>query len=103
METHCFLLARHRTLVATDPVSNDLFTVGRCNPGELVGIIDLLRQGPESAIARQPCRLLSLLGLLVDLIKDDQGLLNGLEQLQSPCEGLQFCSCAESTQPTPCK
>lgn len=90
IETHCFVLLEGTLrLLGTDPVSKDLFTVGRCNPGELVGVIDLLRQGAcESAIARQPCRLLSLpLSLLVNLINDDTDLLYSLEKLQSPCEG----------------
>jgi len=90
METHGFLLIEGTLrLLGLDPVLNDLFTVGRLNPGELVGVIDLLRQGPcEAAIARQPCRLLSLpLGLILELMHDDSGLQKGLIQLQSPCEG----------------
>ena len=62
METHAFLLLEGTLrLLGQDPVLNELFTVGRVQPGELVGVIDLLRQAPcEAAIARQPCRLLSL-------------------------------------------
>lgn len=91
METHAFLLLEGTLrLLGKDPVLNDLFTVGRVNPGNLVGVIDLLRQGPcEAAIARQPCRLLSLpLGLIVDLVQDDPELLRGLQSLESPCEGV---------------
>ena len=91
METHCFLLLEGTLrLLAEDPVSNDLFTVGRLESGTLVGVIDLLRQGAcEAAIARQPCQLLSLpLELLLDLMRDDAGLLQGLGQLTSPCEGV---------------
>ena len=52
-------------------------------------MIDLLRQACEAAIARQPCRLLSLpLGLIVDLVQDDPGLLKSLQSLRSPCEGV---------------
>ncbi|MDA7433319.1 ABC transporter transmembrane domain-containing protein [Synechococcus sp. AH-601-N10] len=91
METHGFLILEGTLrLLGQDPVNNDLFTVERLHPGELVGVIDLLRQGPcEAAIARQPCLLLSLpLGLLLDLMQDDEGLLNGLVELESPCEGV---------------
>ena len=90
MESHAFLLLDGALrLLAKDPFSDDLFTVGRVESGALVGVIDLLRQGPcEAAIARRPCRLLSLpLGLLLELLRDDPGLREGLSQLQSPCEG----------------
>ena len=95
METHAFLLLEGALrLLGQDPVINDLFTVGRVQPGELVGVIDLLRQAPcEAAIARQPCRLLSLpLELIVDLVQDDPGLLTSLQSLQSPCEGVAVLS-----------
>lgn len=90
MESHGFLLLDGALrLLSEDPFSRDLFTVGRLEAGELVGVVDLLRQGPcEAAIARRPCRLLSLpLGLLLELLRDDPGLRHGLGQLQSPCEG----------------
>ena len=95
METHGFLLLEGTLrLLGEDPVLKDLFTVGRVEPGELVGVIDLLRQAPcEAAIARQPCRLLSLpLKLIVDLVQDDPGLLQSLQTLHSPCEGTAVLS-----------
>ena len=47
METHAFLLLEGTLrLLGQDPVLNELFTVGRVQPGELVGVIDLLRQAP---------------------------------------------------------
>ena len=95
METHAFLLLEGTLrLLGQDPVLDDLFTVGRVHPGELVGVIDLLRQAPcETAIARQPCRLMSLpLELIVDLVKDDPGLLKSLQTLKSPCEGTAVLS-----------
>ena len=91
METHAFLLLEGTLrLLGQDPVLNELFTVGRVEPGELVGVIDLLRQAPcEAVIARQPCRLLSIpLELIADLIQNDPGLLRSLQTLQSPCEGV---------------
>jgi len=91
IETHCFLLLEGTLrLLATDPISKELFSVGRVEPGALVGVVDLLRQSAcEAMIARQPCRLLSLpLGLLLDLAQDDGGLLKGLTQLSSACEGV---------------
>lgn len=95
METHAFLVLEGALrLLGKDPVSNDLFTVGRVQAGDLVGVIDLLRQGPcEAAIARQHCRLLSLpLDLIVSLVVEDPGLLKGLEALRSPCEGIAVLS-----------
>ncbi len=95
MESHAFLLLDGALrLLAKDPFSHDLFTVGRLEAGELVGVVDLLRQGPcEAAIARRPSRLLSLpLGLLLELLRDDPGLRAGLEQLQSPCEAAAVLS-----------
>ena len=89
MESHAFLLLDGALrLLGQDPFSKELFTVGRLEAGALVGVVDLLRQGPcEAAIARRPCRLLSLpLGLLLELLRDDPGLRHGLEQLESPCE-----------------
>jgi len=90
IETHAFLLLDGALrLLAEDPFSKDLFTVGRLDAVELIGVVDLLRQGAcEAAIARRPCKLLSLpLKLLLDLFQDDPGLRRGLQQLQSPCEG----------------
>ena len=47
IETNAFLVLEGTLrLLGKDPVLNDLFTVGRVQPGELVGVIDLLRQGP---------------------------------------------------------
>ena len=90
IETHAFLLLKGSLrLLAEDPQQRDLFTVGRLEPGELVGLVDLLRQGPcEAAIARQPSRLLSFpLALVLNLYLEDTGLKKGLDQLSSPCEG----------------
>ncbi|ABM76884.1 ABC transporter transmembrane domain-containing protein [Prochlorococcus marinus] len=90
VESHCFLLLDGSLrLLAQTPFYNDLFTVGKLEKGELIGFIDLLRQGScEAAIGRRPCSLLSFPGsLILKLLQDDSGLRNGLEKLQSPCEG----------------
>jgi ATP-binding cassette subfamily B protein len=90
IESHAFVLLEGALrLLARDPFSEELFTVGRLEEGEIIGVVDLLRQGPcEAAIARRPCRLLSLpLRLLLELLRDDPGLLQGLQKLESPCEG----------------
>ena len=95
IETHAFLLLEGTVrLLGKDPVLNDLFTVGKLHAGELVGVVDLLRQAPcEAAIARQPCRLLSMpINLILELIRNDSGLLKGLQNLQSPCEGTAVLS-----------
>ena len=60
IETHCFIvLSGTLRLLANAPFSEDLYTVGRAEQGDLIGIIDLLRRGGEAAIARQQTRLLS--------------------------------------------
>ena len=72
IETHAFLILEGTIrLLAVDPISKDLFTVGLRKPGDVVGVIDLLRQSScEGAIARQPCRLLSIpLKLIFELSK----------------------------------
>ena len=89
LESHGFLvLDGALRLLAEDPISRELFTVGRLEAGELVGVVGLLRQGPcEGAIARRPCRLLSFpLDLLARLIQDDPGLRQSLTGLASPSE-----------------
>ena len=72
---------------AQDP--HDLFTVGRLEAGDVIGVVDLLRQAPcEAAIARQPSRLLSFpLALLLKIYQDDPGFKKDLDRLKSPCEG----------------
>ena len=45
-------------LLAEEPFHSDLFSVGRAEAGELVGVVGLLRQSPcEGAIARRPTQL----------------------------------------------
>ena len=60
IETHCFIvLSGTLRLLANAPFSEDLYTVGRAEQGDLIGIIDLLRrESCEAAIARQQTRLL---------------------------------------------
>ncbi len=87
--THCFLLIEGTLrLLSVEPNQKDLFTVGRVESGQVVGIIDLLRQSScEVAIARQAAKLLSFpLELIVDLYKSDDGFRNGLNKMESPCE-----------------
>jgi len=89
LESHGFLvLDGSLRLLARDPVSDELFTVGRAEAGALVGVVDLLRQGPcEGAIARRPSRVLALpLELLAELLQLDTGLRGALQALTSPCE-----------------
>ena len=89
LETHAFLILEGTIrLLAVDPISKDLFTVGLRKPGELIGVVDLLRQSPcEGAIARQPCRLISIpLKLIFELSRTDKGLWKSLQKAESPCE-----------------
>ena len=92
MESHAFLLLDGGLrLLAKDPFTDDLFTVGRVAPKTLVGFVNLLRQAPcEAAIARQPSKLLSFpINTLLALYQDDKGLQEGLSELKSPCEGAE--------------
>ncbi len=90
IETHAFLILKGALrLLAEDPFNNDLYTVGMAEANEIVGVVDLLRQGScEAAIARVDSSFLSFpLELLLELIKEDLGLSNGLQKITSPCEG----------------
>jgi len=89
LESHGFLLLDGAIrLLADDPVSGDLYTVGKAEAGELVGVVSLLRQGAcEGGIARRACLLLSLpLDMLARLLLEDVGLREGISLLSSPCE-----------------
>ena len=57
--------------------------------GEIIGVVDLLRQGPcEAAIARRPCLLLGFpMDLILQLYRTDPGLKRRLDGLTSKCEG----------------
>ena len=59
-----------------------------------MGVVGLLRQSAcEGAIARRPTQLLSIpLDILCELIKEDQGLKDGLQKHWSACEGASVLS-----------
>ena len=89
LETHGFVVLKGALrLLAEDPISRELFTVGRLEAGELTGVVGLLRQAPcEGAIARRPCELLSFpLDLLAQLIQEDPGLRQNLTNFFSAAE-----------------
>ncbi len=89
LESHGFLLLEGALrLLAEDPISLELFTIGKVEAGELVGFVGLLRQGAcEGAIARRASRLLSIpMELVASLIQEDPGLRQGLMALTSPAE-----------------
>ncbi len=93
--THAFVVTNGALrLLAEEPFHSDLFSVGRAEAGELVGVVGLLRQSPcEGAIARRPTQLISLpLELLNTLMRDDQGLQAGLQNHWSACEGAAVLS-----------
>ena len=51
IETHAFLLQEGALrLLAEEPQRRELFTVGRLEAGELIGVIDLLRQSPTKPL-----------------------------------------------------
>jgi ATP-binding cassette subfamily B protein len=89
LETHFFLvLDGSIRLLSESPFTKELFTVGKAEKGDVVGLVGLLRQQPcEGSIARQPSRLLSIpLKEIVDLIQEDFDLCKDLQDLNSPCE-----------------
>ena len=89
-ESHGFVVVSGALrLLAQEPFGKDLFSVGRTEVGQLVGVVDLLRQEPcEGAIARQPSLLLSFpLEHLNQLLQNDEGLRAGLQAHWSACEG----------------
>ena len=95
LETHAFVVIEGALrLLAKEPFHSDLFSVGRAEAGQLVGVVGLLRQSAcEGAIARRPTQLISLpIELLNALIKDDQGLSDGLQSHWSACEGTAVLS-----------
>ena len=61
LETHAFVVIEGALrLLAQEPFNKELFSVGRAEAGQLVGIVGLLRQSAcEGAIARQPSKLIS--------------------------------------------
>ena len=95
LETHAFVVIEGALrLLAKEPFHSDLFSVGRAEAGQLVGVVGLLRQFPcEGAIARRPTQLISLpLELLNTLIRDDHNLRTGLQSHWSVCEGAAVLS-----------
>ena len=81
-------------LLAKNPITNELFTVGKAGKGDVIGIIDLLRHSPcEIAIARQKSTFLSIdLEELVSIYQNDEGIRNGLDKLTSPSEKILVLS-----------
>ena len=95
IESHGFVLIEGALrLLATEPFGKDLFSVGRLDAGQLVGVVDLLRQAPcEGAIARRPSVVLAFpLEQLNQLLLKDPGLRAGLQNHWSACEGTAVLS-----------
>ena len=95
LETHAFVVIDGALrLLAEEPFKKELFSVGRAEAGQLVGVVGLLRQSAcEGAIARRPTKLIGLpLELISELIVNDKGLKKGLENSWSPCEGAAVLS-----------
>ena len=67
----------------------ELFTVGRADPGDIVGLVDLLRQEScEGAIARTKCKLIGVpLSIIKERMDADEEFCKSLNMTQSPCEG----------------
>lgn len=90
ISTHAFIIVSGSVrLLGRDPVNNELFTVGRLDEGEIVGLVDLLRQDScEAAIARQNSKLISIpLEVILELMIKDEAFANTISHTNSACEG----------------
>ena len=90
IETHAFVLIEGSLrLLGQSPNSEDLFTIGRVEAGEIVGLVDLLRQSPcEAVMARQECKLISIpQEILLTLYNKDSKFRQNADKLSTPCEG----------------
>ena len=90
IETHMFVVEEGSLrLLAKDPYCDELFTVGRADPGDIVGLVDLLRQEScEGAIARTKCKLIGVpLSIIKERMDADEEFCKSLNMTQSPCEG----------------
>ena len=69
-----------------------MFTVGKVERGDIVGIVDLLRGAPcEAAIARTASKLIGVpLEIIAQLYKTDIGLRESLNKITSSCEGAKI-------------
>ena len=75
IETHAFLLLEGTLrLLAQDPQRRDLFTVGRLEAGDVIGVVDLLRQAPcEQRLRDNQSFAEFSLALLLKIYQDDPG------------------------------
>lgn len=75
-------------LLACNPFNRGLYTVGRAQNNELVGLSGLLRQQPcEAVIARQASKLIRIpLQTILDCAEQDDQIRENFILIQSPCE-----------------
>lgn len=75
-------------LLAEDSFKKELYTVGKAQEGEIIGLVDLLRQEScEIAIATRQSRLLSIpLKLLYEIIQIDNIFAGNATKITSICE-----------------
>ena len=95
IESHCFIVIEGSLrLLAKNPFGGALYTVGRAEARDVVGLVSLLRQQAcEAVIARQPSKLLSLpLDVLLKCAEDDAQLSKNFGQAQNPCETAKVLS-----------
>ena len=93
IETHAFVLIEGSLrLLGQSPNSEDLFTIGRVEAGEIVGLVDLLRQSPcEAVMARQECKLISIpQEILLTLYNKDSKFRQNADKLSTPAKELQY-------------
>ena len=62
IETHAFLVVKGSVrLLTKNPINQELYTVGTADAGDIIGVIDVLRQAPcEIALAKQKSELIRI-------------------------------------------
>ena len=89
IESHCFIVVDGSLrLLAKNPFGDALYTVGRAETNDVVGLVSLLRQQAcEAVIARQPSRVISIpLDSILRCAEDDTQLSKNFLLVQNPCE-----------------
>ena len=88
LEESTFLLVDGSVRLLAKDTHDKLYTVGKATAGDLLGVVDVIRQEPcEAAIARQESLLLKIkTKVIAELILKDEGLARSICKTKSSCE-----------------